>query len=131
LSQAAFCRREGILEWQLSSWKCRELRIEGKTPSQKAKTKPLSYVKSNSIEFAAVDEPALSRQQERASTKPAKFVPLVPEKEESAGRDILRDARRTPVAEICFGEVSVRIWRGADQETMRLVLNAVKEFYSC
>jgi hypothetical protein len=37
-TQREFCRREGILEWQLSDWKWRILRAEAKQQSQNNKS---------------------------------------------------------------------------------------------
>lgn len=129
LSQAAFCRREGITEQQFSNWKCRELRKAeaASKPNSRAKRK---QVQRGGIEFAAVDE-QLVPEQGNGIMQPAVFVPLVPEKFATAERDTLGYPKRTPVAEICFGDLSVRVWRGADQETMRLIMEAVKEFYRC
>jgi K+-sensing histidine kinase KdpD len=46
-------------------------------------------------------------------------------------QEILRSARRNPIAEICFGETSIRIWRGADRDTVCMLLQALKESSLC
>lgn len=35
MTQAAFCRKEGLLEWQFSNWKCRIVREETEEQAQK------------------------------------------------------------------------------------------------
>lgn len=130
MSQAAFCRQEGIPEWALSNWKRRE--VSAAEAVSKPKSGKRQYRKRNkNVEFATAGEQTPEMRKQNAHPEFAAFVPLRTATETTAARDIPRDAGRIPVAEICFGEVSVRIWRGADKETVSAVLDSLKEYYTC
>jgi hypothetical protein len=51
MSQAEFCRREGIQEWELSNWKRRELKIQrGDAKSQTQRKKATKFVRRSALE---------------------------------------------------------------------------------
>jgi hypothetical protein len=135
LSQAAFCRQEGIPEWQLSNWKRREMTMSAAPPKPRRR-KENTTSPDSSIEFAAVEESSHSPNQRNGAQKGvAEFVPLFPQntdaKIEEEVLEAMRAARQTPVAELCFGEVCIRIWRGTDQDTLRMLFQLLKENSLC
>lgn len=120
LSQAEFCRKEGISENTLSSWKLREL---GRN-EEKSKTKRQPHkraAKSANIEFAAIKESVTKP----AALTAATFVPLV----QRTALAITKDAG--PAAEIMFASFSIRVFPRADAEILRTLLQVAKELSEC
>lgn len=117
LSQAAFCRQEGISENSLSNWKQKAL---GKSVDKaKGKETPSRRRKSASVEVAAASEQAA------LPPLPVAFVPLVPERKPSNGKET------GPAAEITFAGFCLRVFPGVDVDTLRALLQVMKEAGTC
>ncbi len=127
LSQAEFCRQERIPEWRLSEWKRRvaratEIGTQSKKPKRKARIA--------GVEFAAADDLATTTLTQAPIPKVGPFVPLVPAVS-NASRKSKEAVRVIPVAEIQLGQLAVRIFSGADHETLRALLHILQEVSLC
>ena len=131
LSQAEFCRQKGIQEWQLSEWKRREARAVGKH-SRPAQRKGKSS-RAAGIEFAAAGEEMDSSMAEQIPMpKVGPFVPLVPRQPNESRKGVRGKEEHVPVAaEIRFSGLVVRVFSGADQETLRALLQTLQECSLC
>ena len=131
LSQAEFCRQEGIQEWQLSEWKRREARAVGKHSRPAQRKEKLS--RTVGIEFAAAGEEMDSSMAEQIPIPTiGPFVPLVPRQPSKSRRRVRGKEKRDPVAaELRFSGLVVRVFFGADQETLRTILQTLQECSLC
>ncbi len=127
LSQAEFCRQEGIPEWRLSEWKRRVVRAAGiLSQMKKGKRKP----RATSGKSAAVEDSATAKITEAPNPKIGPFMPLVPVPANGARK--LRGMNYiSPVAEIQLDGMVVRIFPGADHETLRALLHVLQEVSLC
>jgi len=130
LSQAEFCRRERIKESALSYWKRSELRRLGKTT--KSTLQKRRRAKSGGVEFAAADDKQPARHS-RTEAKPGilRFVPVVASAGDASHKVAREASGSDPIAEISHGQLSIRIWSGADAETLRALLQVLKEYSLC
>jgi hypothetical protein len=129
LSQAEFCRREGIPQWSLSEWKRRYRKeqqgIRAGSPRARRRT-PFT-----NVEFAAIDEPSetalANNNSEGRSVKT--FIPVVPH----ALNKLIDQSRAgtdgSVVAELVIsgGSMRIDVLSGADANTLRNLLTVLME----
>lgn len=106
LSQAEFCRREGLKEWNFSAWKLKLARKETKGRNS--------------------DQDCAQRQVEFA---PVRIVEAEPMTSRAHGNQMnsVGNEGRGVIAEIAFGGGYVRVFAGADLEILNSLLTALKE----
>lgn len=119
LSQAEFCRQEGIPEWRFSNWKCGQQRKDEKAKNHLPQRK--TGRRDRGLEFAAIGEPSQSIVH-RDTWSTAPFVPLVAPglKQTSSGEMTIQ---------LFFSRQAVQVvLSGANAETLRNLLSALMEF---
>ena len=117
LSKDAFCEQEGLKPQAFVWWRGEINRRDSK--KQQDFAKPLAAATEKFVPLKVI---------------PVEGIVNLPSQESPADdevREVLRSVRRTPVAELCFGEASIRIWRGTDQDTLRMLVQILKENKLC
>lgn len=126
LSQAQFCRDEGIPEWALSTWKLNQERSEQKQQSKVRRNKRSMMA---GVEFAAVGEQPMRSGPGKADAMP--FVSLIPRVAESPSAGALPNKPASQIIEVIFAGSIVRIFPGADVDAIRALLQALSEYSTC
>ena len=131
LSQAAFCLQEGIPDWKLSEWKRREAKAPGGDSRQSAQKRKTS--RNANVEFGTVGEEVRPPVAEQISISDAgRFVPLVPGTPGLSLKGRQTEEVHAPVAaEIKLDWLVVRVFRGADPETLCTIFQMLKECSLC
>jgi len=119
LSQAEFCRREGIAQWQLSTWKRSE--ESGQAKDHQLQRLPNA---SHGLEFAAVDESAPEHSLP-GGWLTAPFVPVV-----TPGQgQVDRTASSEMTVQLFFSRPAIQVViSGASSEDLQTVLSNLMEF---
>ncbi len=126
LSQAEFCRQEGIPEWSLSEWKRRKRNRDAQR-KRRAKEKG----NARGIEFGAASESAVLDESNHAIGRSGigvqAFVPVIPQLS-SGLEQAPHSVRKRIVAEIVLpGGAQMEVLSGADIDTLRNLLRALME----
>lgn len=118
LSQAEFCRKEGIPAWKLSEYKRRKRnRDRQRERRRKARVQ--------SIESASVDEPAKRERSLQGRAQP--FVPVIPLIANTEVPAVI-DGRQVVAAISWNDSLRIDVLSGADVATLRRLFLALKEF---
>jgi hypothetical protein len=106
LSQAEFCRRESLKDWKFSFWKSKLAR-KGKKAGNSDKDRAQRQVEFAPVRVVEAEEGMNSNHGDQGN------------RSQNEGRGV--------IAEIAFGGGYVRVFAGADLETLSSLLTALKE----
>ena len=128
LTQAEFCRREGIPEWKFSNWKCSLQRTD--EARAKPNRKQAKGTGGRGVEFAAIGELGNSSHKHQASGwSKEPFVPLVVPGLRAPHGQVAGETDSTVTVQIFFSRPAVQVvLSGTRSETLRDLLAALMEF---
>lgn len=126
LSQAEFCRREGIAECSLSAWKLRDERAKSKPVRKPLPAKPASAVSAKVAEVPHANALPVADTGKEPMT--ASFVSVIPRR---SNNSVPPACPGNPVAEITFAGSTVRVFAGTEIDTLRMLLQVLTECLPC
>lgn len=132
LSQRAFCKCEGIQEWELSTWKKSEASVDRAKERRTGSGRSARMSTPVPVEIASAHDSTGS-----ANALPARatanhdlvkcFVPIVPRPVDNTFEELRAGTVYRSIAEIDFAGGVVRILSGADALTLRNLIDALTE----